>query len=126
MYSRVLSLLFYFIFSTAQQEAQRAHYQVEKAIQERQQKIVQAEGEAKAATLISFDVDSTCSQNTSRSSGPISCTNLRKMNALHMLKINFKSLFLCLTFKGNLEIFTKCYIHFRRQILPHAGSYIHS
>lgn len=72
MYSRVLSLLFYFIFSTAQQEAQRAHYQVEKAIQERQQKIVQAEGEAKAATLISFDVDSTCSQNTSRSSGPIS------------------------------------------------------
>ena len=27
---------------------------VEKAIQERQQKIVQAEGEAKAATLISF------------------------------------------------------------------------
>ncbi|CAH3035554.1 unnamed protein product [Pocillopora meandrina] len=56
----------------AQQEAQRAHYQVEKAIQERQQKIVQAEGEAKAATLISFDVDSTCSQNTSRSSGPIS------------------------------------------------------
>ena len=108
MYSRVLSLLFYFIFSTAQQEAQRAHYQVEKAIQERQQKIVQAEGEAKAATLISFDVDSTCSQNTSRSYGPISCTNLRKMNALHiMLKINFKSLFLCLTFKGNLEIFTK-------------------
>lgn len=94
MYSRVLSLLFYFIFSTAQQEAQRAHYQVEKAIQERQQKIVQAEGEAKAATLISFDVDSTCSQNTSRGSGPISCTNLRKMNALHiMLKINFKSLF---------------------------------
>lgn len=102
-----MSLLFYFIFSTAQQEAQRAHYQVEKAIQERQQKIVQAEGEAKAATLISFDVDSTCSQNTSRSSGPISCTNLRKMNALHMLKINFKSLLLCLTFKGNLEIFTK-------------------
>lgn len=36
----------------AQQEAQRAHYQVEKAIQERQQKIVQAEGEAKAATLL--------------------------------------------------------------------------
>lgn len=107
MYSRVLSLLFYFIFSTAQQEAQRAHYQVEKAIQERQQKIVQAEGEAKAATLISFDVDSTCSQNTSRSSGPISHTNFRKMNALHMLKVNFKSLFLCLTFKGNLEIFTK-------------------
>lgn len=40
--------------STAQQEAQRAQFLVEKAIQERQQKIVQAEGEAKAATLISF------------------------------------------------------------------------
>ena len=39
---------------TAQQEAQRAQFLVEKAIQERQQKIVQAEGEAKAATLISF------------------------------------------------------------------------
>ncbi|CAH3168551.1 unnamed protein product [Porites evermanni] len=38
----------------AQQEAQRAQFHVEKAIQERQQKIVQAEGEAKAATLISF------------------------------------------------------------------------
>ena len=39
---------------TAQQEAQRAQFLVEKAIQERQQKIVQAEGEAKAAILISF------------------------------------------------------------------------
>ncbi|XP_067048963.1 prohibitin-2-like [Acropora muricata] len=36
----------------AQQEAQRAQFLVEKAIQERQQKIVQAEGEAKAATLL--------------------------------------------------------------------------
>jgi prohibitin 2 len=33
----------------AQQEAQRAAFFVEKAIQERQQKIVQAEGEAEAA-----------------------------------------------------------------------------
>ena len=41
-------------FPLAQQEAQRAQFHVEKAIQERQQKIVQAEGEAKAATLISF------------------------------------------------------------------------
>lgn len=41
-------------FPTAQQEAQRAQFVVEKAIQERQQKIVQAEGEAKAAILISF------------------------------------------------------------------------
>ncbi|ESN96029.1 hypothetical protein HELRODRAFT_185064 [Helobdella robusta] len=36
----------------AQQEAQRAQYIVEKAKQERQQKVVQAEGEAKAAKLI--------------------------------------------------------------------------
>jgi len=36
----------------AQQEAQRAQFIVEKASQERQQKIVQAEGEAQAATLI--------------------------------------------------------------------------
>ncbi|EDO42348.1 predicted protein [Nematostella vectensis] len=36
----------------AQQEAQRAQFIVEKAIQERQQKIVQAEGEAQAAKLL--------------------------------------------------------------------------
>lgn len=36
----------------AQQEAQRAAILVEKAVQERQQKIVQAEGEARAATLL--------------------------------------------------------------------------
>lgn len=38
----------------AQQEAQRAQFLVEKAIQEKQQKIVQAEGEAEAARMISF------------------------------------------------------------------------
>jgi len=43
-----------FSFLAAQQEAQRAQFVVEKAIQERQQKIVQAEGEAKAAILISL------------------------------------------------------------------------
>ena len=37
----------------AQQEAQMAQYIVEKAKQERQQKVVQAEGEAKSATLVS-------------------------------------------------------------------------
>ena len=42
------------LFILAQQEAQRAAFLVERAIQERQQKVVQAEGEAKAATLISF------------------------------------------------------------------------
>jgi len=36
----------------AQQEAQRAAYTVEKAKQEKQQKIVQAEGEAQAATML--------------------------------------------------------------------------
>jgi len=40
----------------AQQEAQRAQYVVDKAKQERQQKIVQAEGEAASAKLVSFDV----------------------------------------------------------------------
>lgn len=38
----------------AQQEAQRAAFLVERAAQERQQKIVQAEGEAKAAKLVSL------------------------------------------------------------------------
>lgn len=38
----------------AAQEAQRASYYVERAIQERQQKIVQAEGEAQAAKLVYF------------------------------------------------------------------------
>ncbi|KAK2727086.1 hypothetical protein QYM36_007813 [Artemia franciscana] len=38
----------------AQQEAQRAAFVVEKAVQERQQKIVQSEGEAEAAKMISF------------------------------------------------------------------------
>ena len=38
----------------AQQDAQRAQYIVEKAKQERQQKIVQAEGEAEIAKTISF------------------------------------------------------------------------
>ena len=38
----------------AQQEAQRAQFFVEKAKQEKQQKVVQAEGEAQAAKLVSF------------------------------------------------------------------------
>lgn len=40
--------------TTAQQEAQRAQFLVEKAKQEQRQKIVQAEGEAEAARMISF------------------------------------------------------------------------
>lgn len=40
----------------AQQEAQRATFVVEKAKQERQQKVVQAEGEAAAATLVGVAV----------------------------------------------------------------------
>lgn len=41
----------------AQQEAQRAAFFVERAVQEKQQKIVQAEGEAEAAKMISFTND---------------------------------------------------------------------
>ncbi|GFG36850.1 hypothetical protein Cfor_08665 [Coptotermes formosanus] len=41
----------------AQQEAQRAAFVVERAKQERQQKIVQAEGEAEAAKMISFAME---------------------------------------------------------------------
>lgn len=41
-----------FLYKIAQQEAQRAQYIVEKAKQERQQKVVQAEGEAAAAKLV--------------------------------------------------------------------------
>ena len=40
----------------AQQEAQRAMFLVEKAKQERAQKVVQAEGEAAAAEMISFEL----------------------------------------------------------------------
>lgn len=40
----------------AQQEAQRAAFIVEQAVQERQQKIVQAEGEAEAAKMISLSM----------------------------------------------------------------------
>jgi len=43
-----------YLLQIAQQEAQRAQYVVDKAKQERQQKIVQAEGEAAAAKLVSF------------------------------------------------------------------------
>jgi hypothetical protein len=43
------------VCQVAQQEAQRAAFVVERAKQERQQKIVQAEGEAEAAKMISFD-----------------------------------------------------------------------
>jgi prohibitin 2 len=42
----------------AQQEAQRAVFLVEKAIQERQQKIVNAEGEAESARLIGLAIGS--------------------------------------------------------------------
>ena len=38
----------------AQQEAQRAQFMVDKAKQERAQKVVQAEGEAASAEMISF------------------------------------------------------------------------
>ena len=40
------------MLQVAQQEAQRAQFVVEKAKQERQQKIVQAEGEAEAGKMV--------------------------------------------------------------------------
>lgn len=46
--------IFLYFFQVAQQEAQRAVFVVERAKQERQQKILQAEGEAQAAKMISF------------------------------------------------------------------------
>ena len=45
-----------FNFKIAAQEAQRAVFYVEKAIQEKQEKIVQATGEAEAAKLVIFFV----------------------------------------------------------------------
>ena len=47
-------LLIFFCLQVAQQEAQRAQFVVEKAKQEKQQKVVQAEGEAQAARLVSL------------------------------------------------------------------------
>ena len=41
------------VLCVAQQEAQRAMFVVEKAKQERQEKVVRAEGEAEAARMIS-------------------------------------------------------------------------
>lgn len=40
--------------SAAQQEAQRAQFYVEKAKQDQRQKIIQAEGEAEAAKMVSL------------------------------------------------------------------------
>lgn len=40
--------------SAAQQEAQRAQFYVEKAKQDQRQKIIQAEGEAEAAKMVSW------------------------------------------------------------------------
>ena len=46
---------FEFVIQVAQQEAQRAQFVVEKAKQERSQKIVQAEGEAAAAKMVGWN-----------------------------------------------------------------------
>lgn len=47
----------------AQQEAQRAQFVVEKAKQERQEKIVRAEGEAEAARMISLQLSNSLSRS---------------------------------------------------------------
>ncbi|KAL4220969.1 Prohibitin-2 [Mactra antiquata] len=62
----------------AQQEAQRAVFYVNKALQEKQQKIVQADGEAQAATLISFTVKVYIGQAMSLNPGYL---KLRKIRA---------------------------------------------
>ena len=50
----IILIIFFTVESkqVAQQEAQRAAFVVDRAIQERQQKIVQAEGEAQAAAML--------------------------------------------------------------------------
>lgn len=58
----------------AQQEAQRAQFVVEKARQERLQQIVQAEGEAASAKLVSLNsVLTWCTTNHSRTTSTTNC-----------------------------------------------------
>ena len=53
-YHHIIACSICVLIQVAQQEAQRAQFVVEKAKQEKQQKIVQAEGEAQSAKLVSF------------------------------------------------------------------------
>ena len=55
MVIKLFDCLILCLWQIAQQEAQRATYVVDRAKQERQQKIVQAEGEAASAKLVSFE-----------------------------------------------------------------------
>ncbi|CAG0898055.1 unnamed protein product [Cyprideis torosa] len=67
----------------AQQEAQRASYLVERAKQERQQKIVQAEGEAQAAAMISFfELSGNCNKAISSNPGYLKLRKLRAAQAI--------------------------------------------
>lgn len=70
----------------AQQEAQRAMFIVEQAKQERQQKIVQAEGEAEAAKMISFSLEYTNLFNFLKF---IFKTNLIELPFNMMINLNF-------------------------------------
>ena len=94
----------------AQQEAQRAAYLVEKARQEKQQKIVQAEGETAAATMLGAAI----SQNPGylklrklAASKKISATIAQSQNRVYL---NAGSLMLDVaspTFDSNIETIIK-------------------
>ena len=78
----------------AQQDAQRAQYIVERAKQERQQKIVQAEGEAEIARTISFllfwnmyDVLYTCDTVRDAYSGKCRVKKRAKQYRMSLMKI---------------------------------------
>lgn len=68
----------------AHQEAQRAAFFVERAIQEKQQKIVQAEGEAEAAKMLGLAV--------SRNPGYL---KLRKIRAAQSIARTVSIIFIC-------------------------------
>ncbi|OXA57636.1 Prohibitin-2 [Folsomia candida] len=68
----------------AQQEAQRAAFVVDRAIQEKQQKIVHAEGEAEAAKLISFFIQRYLKLRKIRASQAIARTVSQSPNKLYL------------------------------------------
>ncbi|KAJ8319763.1 hypothetical protein KUTeg_001350 [Tegillarca granosa] len=100
----------------AQQEAQRAQFLVERAIQEKQQKIVQAEGEAESAKLVSFlvDIGQAISQNPGylklrkiRASQNISRTIANSQNRVYLTANNLMLNITDKEFDSNLESLKK-------------------
>ena len=102
-YKKLISLIIYFytnIYSlciqVAQQEAQRAQFIVEKAKQECQQAIVQAEGEAQAAQLIGEAI----SRNTSY-------LKLRKIRAAQNISKTVRRKYFCLIIFFTFHVFVR-------------------